>query len=82
MPATKNPFEYNESYLIEATLFDEFAEEEETAIAKLSGIPLPTWEEPQDTQHRKRKRSCRAGKKKQREFESFLRADGRRVYYL
>ena len=62
--ATKNPFEYNESYLVEATLFDEYAEEGQTAIAKTSSIPLPIWEEPQDTQHRKRKRDCRIGKKK------------------
>ena len=58
IPATKNPFEYNESYLVEASLFDEFAEEGEIVIAKPSGIPLPTWEETHDTQQRKRRRGC------------------------
>jgi len=55
IPATKNPFEYNESYLIEAGLFNEYADEGETAITKPSGTPLPTWKEAQQKQHQKRK---------------------------
>ena len=86
IPATKNPFEYNESYLIEASLFDEFAEEGETTIARPSSTPLPTWEEVHQGQQKKRKtRGSRGGKKKRKdlpEIESFIREDGRRVYLL
>ena len=86
-PATKNPFECNESYFIESTFFDEFAEEGETTIAKPMGIPLPTWEEAQNDQPKKKRktRGCRGGKKKRRavgEIDSFVREDGRKVYLL
>ena len=86
IPATKNPFEYNESYLIEAGLFDEYADEGETAIARPSGTPLPTWEEAQQGQQQKRKtRGSPGGKRKRKELleiESFVREDGQRVYLL
>ena len=86
IPATKNPFEYDESYFIESTFFDEYAEEGETAIAKASGVPLPSWEEVQEDQQKKRRmRGCRAGRKKNKKndsVESFVREDGRRVYLL
>ena len=86
IPATKNPFEYDESYFIESTFFDEYAEEGETAIAKSSGVSLPSWEEVQEGQQKKRRmRGCRAGRKKNKKndsVESFAREDGRRVYLL
>ena len=86
IPPTKNPFEYNESYLVEAGLFDEYADEGETTIARPSGTPLLTWEEVQQGQQKKRKtRGSRGGKKKRKdlpEIESFVRKDGRRVYLL
>ena len=47
IPAIKNLFDYNESYLIEASLFDEYADKGEIAIVRPSITPLPIWEEAQ-----------------------------------
>ena len=86
IPATKNSFEHDESYFIESTFFDEYAEEGETASARAPGVPLPSWEEVQEGQQKKRKmRGCRGGRKKNKKndgVESFVREDGRRVYLL
>ena len=84
--ATKNPFEQNEAYFTESTFFDEFAEEGETAITRPFGTQLPTWEEVQQGQQKKRRtRGSRGGQKKRKEtheIESFIREYGRKVYLL
>ena len=45
IPATKAPFERNEVNYIEASFFEDRAENGETAIARPIGVPLPKWED-------------------------------------
>lgn len=42
--ATESPFQRDEAHFLEATYFDELAEDNEAVPSKPKGVPLPRWE--------------------------------------